>query len=53
MEITLPKVLSEFGLLTEQDNKIAELKKLTPDDRVWFRERFKVEHGIIVHKPLA
>lgn len=50
IEVTLPKVLTQFGLLTERDNKITELKKLTPEDRTWLCERFKVEHGINVHR---
>lgn len=53
MDTTLPKALTDSGLLLDSDNKIMELKKLTVEDRAWFRERFKVEHGIICSGPAA
>lgn len=51
MEMTLLKFFLDKGLLTDKDNKIGEVKKLTQEDRAWFRERALIEYGITIVQP--
>lgn len=52
-EMTLLKFFTEFQLLTSKDNRIAEVKKLSQEDRNWFRERALIEYGITITAPAA
>lgn len=51
MEMTMLKFLTEQGLLRTTDNRIAEMKKLTADDRAWLAARAKIEYDIDIVAP--
>ena len=46
LQVTFSEACNKH-LFLPTDSKVTEVKKLSPSDKAWLRERFRVEYGYV------